>query len=336
MSGDGADFALRELAARGGDSAPLLDDLAFLRALNAHLAERFEHDWPARTASPPSLFMIGLPRSGTTLLMQVLCACLDVGYIDNVAARFWRAPLTGIRLSRAVLGRRRDRSWRSDHGKTPDPAGPHEFAYFWHWLLRMERMPPYDPDVDGRAIDWDLVRRVLDNVSDAFGAPTIHKAMHAGYHVARLAQALPDSLFIHVRRPLLDVAASLAAARVRYYGDLQAWWSLFTPDYEALRTAPWWRQIAAQVTWLARRQAQGLAAVDPARVVTVPYASLCAAPAAVAQDIATLLRVRTGRAVGRIGEPPAQFAPSVPAVTGEIRAQLARGLAELGTAGEGT
>jgi ABC-type oligopeptide transport system ATPase subunit len=45
-------------------------------------------------------FIVGLPRSGTTLLSQLLAYSLDAGYTTNFAARFWLAPVHGLRLGR--------------------------------------------------------------------------------------------------------------------------------------------------------------------------------------------------------------------------------------------
>jgi hypothetical protein len=60
------------------------------------------------------VFVLGVPRSGTTLTSQLLAYCLDAGYVNNAAARFWLAPVHGIRLARLIAGDRGERSFRSD------------------------------------------------------------------------------------------------------------------------------------------------------------------------------------------------------------------------------
>ncbi len=85
----------------------------------------------------PLIYVVSLPRSGGTLMGQLLCAQLDVGYISNLAARFWLRPSVGIALSSAVLGDdyRNRISFRSKSGRTPAVEDPNEFGYFWtHWL----------------------------------------------------------------------------------------------------------------------------------------------------------------------------------------------------------
>jgi hypothetical protein len=195
----------------------------------------------------------------------------------------------------------------------------------------MDGMPPYDPASERRRIDWDLVRRVLDNISATCGRPTIHKGMHAGYHIAAIAAALPDSGFVHLRRPALDVAASLAAARLHYYGSLDSWWSLYTPNFAHLRHEPWWRQIAAQVTWLERCHLQALSELPRQRVKTITYSALCADPLSVVSMVQALIADHCGVQVPQVGAAPASFAPSRPRIDAEMRDLLERGLAEIGS-----
>ena len=79
----------------------------------------------------PTIFIFGLPRSGTTLIYQLVSQCLDIGYINNLMARFWRAPIHGITLSQEVLLSNTSNSYESDLGRTNAPNAPHEFSYFW-------------------------------------------------------------------------------------------------------------------------------------------------------------------------------------------------------------
>ena len=51
--------------------------------------------WPRRHDRPlryPPIFIVGPPRSGTTLVYQALIEYLDVGYLSNFHGWFWGAP----------------------------------------------------------------------------------------------------------------------------------------------------------------------------------------------------------------------------------------------------
>ncbi|MCH8331709.1 MAG: hypothetical protein IH946_10110, partial [Bacteroidetes bacterium] len=170
-----------------------------------------------------------------------------VGYVNNLIAKFWLSPVTGITLSRIVLKNGNNTSFTSDFGKTRELFEPHEFGYFWiHWL-KMKDMPPYIPtDVESK-IDWDGLYQTLLNISDAFGKPFAFKALSPGHHIARFAEMLDKALFIYIERDPLDVGLSLYQARMEYYNDPAQWWSMFPPEYDALKDLPYWEQIAGQI-----------------------------------------------------------------------------------------
>ena len=40
-------------------------------------------------------FIVGLPRSGSTLLQQILISRYSVGYVSNIVGKFWGNPMVG-------------------------------------------------------------------------------------------------------------------------------------------------------------------------------------------------------------------------------------------------
>jgi len=120
-----------------------ISDEKFLYYLNEILAK--ETIPITKRKSYPIIFFFGLPRCGKTFFSQMLVHALDLGYPDNIIAKFWKSPYFGIRLSR-ILQRSFDKSisFTSDFGKTANLFDPHDFAYYWQWLLRMDHFP-YDP-----------------------------------------------------------------------------------------------------------------------------------------------------------------------------------------------
>ena len=87
----------------------------FLDDLNQRLAAAHDQELVERPELFPTLHVVGPPRSGTTLLMQLLAAHLEVGYINNLIAAFWRAPLYGIRLSKKLCPRPADTRFVSSY-----------------------------------------------------------------------------------------------------------------------------------------------------------------------------------------------------------------------------
>jgi Sulfotransferase family len=266
-------------------------DEAFLSAMSAALLP-IEREWYTDAQiEHPFVFVFGLPRGGTTLASQVLAHGLDVGYVSNIAARFWRAPVHGIRLSRIVLGGRRDSSFRSDYARTVEPADIHEFGYFWReWLCKQS----LDDIVECRqregSIDWDGLKRVLAAMQREMGRPIIAKNINGAYHINRLSEVLEQVIWVYVERDPVDAAISILDARRKYYGDPSVWWSYAPPDYDRLKNLRWDRQIAGQVHYLRRFYEEQIGQAERPNVIRLSFADLCAWPRRLPERVAELAR----------------------------------------------
>ena len=279
-------------------------DERFLQELNEDLQPRELALYEDHAIEHPFLFVVGLPRSGTTLLSQVLAYCLDAGYVNNFAARFWLAPVHGIRLARLIAGGRDAPSFESDYARTRTPLDIHEFGYFWrHWL----RKHSFEDVVHAREredeIDWPALRRTLANLQHEFRRPLVAKNMLGAYHIPRLRSELGPVLWVSIERDPLDVAVSILDARRKYYSDPSAWWSYVPVEYPLLRNLDHWRQIAGQVHYLTALYERAFAEVGPDAVVRVTYEQLTRDPASVLDAV----RARAAASYGadlQVREPP--------------------------------
>lgn len=208
-------------------------DEAFFAALNHALANV---PFPIKSPSPhaveslPIIYIVGAPRSGTTLLSQVLSRYLPVGYIDNLIARFWERPSVGIRLSQSLLGdsKRESIVFDSQHGVTTGIAGPHEFGYFWRKWLALDTSATHKlSNAEAAVIDRAGLRKVLlDEILGPFGKPVVFKNVICGFQAEILTHVHPASLFIWIRRNQEEVVRSILKCRMERYGRYDAWWSL--------------------------------------------------------------------------------------------------------------
>jgi hypothetical protein len=262
-------------------------DEGFLRALNAQLAPLEQELYVDCEIERPFVFVVGLPRSGTTLLSQVLAYGLDAGYVSNFTARFWLAPVLGLRLERIVLGSDRPAAFESDYARTADPREIHEFGYFWRHWLRKERFADVVASRElERAIDWAGLRRTLANVQRELGKPYVGKNMLGAYHMGTLGEVLEQVVWVLVERDALDAAVSILDARRKHYDDPRSWWSYVPLEYDQLAGLDEWEQIAGQVHYLSRMYDEELAALGDAGI-RVRYEDLCADPAAVLGEVST-------------------------------------------------
>jgi len=226
----------------------------------------------------PFVFVIGAPRSGTTVLAQVLAYCLNGGYICNLAARFWLAPVVGIRLAREILGESITPGFRSDYATTSGAEGIHEFGYFWRYWLRC----PTNADTPtGEGVNWGRLRLALANIQGEFGKAVIMKGVWPVYVAGQIAAILGGKVvWVNIERDPVDTCVSILEGR-RNRGNVDEWccgWVPPEPAFSELSQLEPYAQIAGQVVYWRRYYAE-------IAHHTVRLADLCADPMAVVEQV---------------------------------------------------
>ncbi len=259
---------------------------AFLAKLNRILAPHQEEDYIADLPERyPTVHVIGVPRSGTTLVTQLLAAHTNIGYINNLIAAFWKAPVYGIRLSAQVVPRNLGSSYQSEFGRTKGIHEPHEFGYFWSELLGYREMR----EEPGKSIDWGRVRLVLTNMTYAFKSPIVFKSFLLAWHIKEMQVVLPKTCWIHIHRDPIQNAVSLLHLRLGFLGSVDKWASLKPKEYEWLKDKPYWEQVVGQIYFLEKGYREKLRSVPAEQVLSISYEQLCNSPNSIIQRIQDML-----------------------------------------------
>lgn len=282
------------------------EDERFLEKLNGILGRHQEEDYQGNLEEIyPTLHIIGAPRSGTTPLLQLLATHLDIGYINNLIASFWQAPVYGIRLSKKLIPPGVPSCFQSDFGRTRGMHEPHEFGYFWSLILGYKELLEPESGFEER-IDWDRLRLILVNMTHAFGRPIIFKTFHLAWHVTRMQKVLPKTCFIRIRRDPLQNAASIFRMRKKFLGSAEKWASLKPAEYSWLKDEPYWRQVAGQVYYLEKSMTKQIREIGGHNILEVTYEDFCRNPKGILYQVKELL-ARNGNEVDLISEPPESF-----------------------------
>jgi hypothetical protein len=227
------------------------------------------------------VFIVGAPRSGSTLLYQLVVVRFDVAYLSNLHCRLHGAPSIVERLA----GRRIEppEVFSSDHGRTDGRAAPSECGPYWYRFFR--RSPQYVPleDADPGALR-DL-RASVRALGDAAGRPIVFKNLINSLRLEPLGAAFPEALFLVVQRDLADNVASILAARRTVVGDEAAWWSAEPPGADELRGQPPEAQAVGQVTAIHELIEGARQRLGPERFLDIAYEQLCADTHAVLAEI---------------------------------------------------
>jgi len=303
-----SDLLKTDYKKRHGSYAKDPDEEKFILKLNRVLQASESRQYQDYAIEFPHIFVIGLPRSATTLTSQLISNCFDTGYINNLAARFWLAPVYGIRLAKSVLKKNQYSSFQSDYARTESLSDIHEFGYFWmHWLLkdRMEgiiKAKEYE-----QRIDWSGLKTVLANIQHEFGKVMVYKNIYCSYHVKKLITILKKVIFVYVRRDPLDSAVSILQARRKYYSDLNTWWSYAPFEYNRIKALDHWHQIAGQVYYLKRYYDSLVKDFGTDRIIEVDYSDLCHSPINILEKIQVTLKQKFNCNLPIVNQPPRSF-----------------------------
>lgn len=306
-----------------------------LRILNDSLAAAHDQQLLDLPDEHATIHVIGAPRSGTTLAMQIIAASLDVGYINNLIASFWRAPAFGVRLSEKLLPGVRPTAFASDYGRTPGIGEPHEFGYFWSYLLDYAEMVEKSPAAEDQ-INWRRLQQQLTGIAHAFGKPVLFKSFLLAWHVRKFQQVSPKSLLVWIRRDPVDNALSLLKAREAQLGSIDKWISMQPAEYAWLRHESPAMQVAGQVYFIERAIERQLAKADANRMVVVSYRDLCEQPQQLVDEINSHL-AQLGSLAERLTSAPTRFSTRTKSFSdhslyGEVRAAFHRLEQEQGVA----
>lgn len=240
-----------------------------------------------RPAGSPQLFILGLPRSGTTLVYQYIVHRLHVAYFTNGVGRYPHSPCAITWLQHLFYGEYRS-DFRSHYGKVAHALGPREAGALWARFFDLEA---YCSQEQVSPQERELLRATIACVQGIYGgAPFVNKNVKHLLRIDPLAAIFPEACFLTIERDVRDVALSILRARHTQQKDPRQWWSVRPPNHAALGDLSAAEQVAGQISGLETRLAADLAAIDPARRIHCRYDDFCARP----EELITRLAERLG------------------------------------------
>ncbi|MDW2309497.1 sulfotransferase [Vibrio sp. 1075] len=251
----------------------------------------------------PTVGILGCPRSGTTLISQILAESQGFYYPNNLLNRFSYAPYIGCLIDkmltdeRLMLGRESnfdsvEVKFDSDIGKTRSYSGINEFFHFWRNYL-----PNHDPGhltlEELNKVDVKGLQRSLASMESISNKPFMSKAMMLQYNVEFFNNNIPSLFFLYIKRDPMYVMQSIVTSRRKFYpGDETIWWSVKPKEYDILKSLPFLQQIAGQVFFTELAIESQLKNVPEDRKLIIDYEDLCSHPEKFLQQLEVKLNQR--------------------------------------------
>ena len=287
---------------------PVAYTRAAARRLNHHVFDKldllFAPHFDSQFEHPP-IFIIGPPRSGSTLIIQVLTDALDVAYMSNFHDFLFGHPALAEFILKP-LGRKSVSNYTSSHGKTMGWREPAESGEFWYRFFR--RNPAYVPLDDADEAKLEGFRRSILALTRAAGRPVLFKNLYTTLRLEPLRHYLPEALFIWVRRDEFDNAISLLAARKKSNGNFAEWFSMEPPGVDEIKCLAPGGQVVEQIRsahTLIEREIQ-IGRLDRNRILTISYEKFCADVNSEIDRVQDFL-VRHGEHIARFYNVPPNF-----------------------------
>ncbi|MEA2060763.1 MAG: sulfotransferase [Thermodesulfobacteriota bacterium] len=215
------------------------------------------------------VFIIGAPRTGSTILYQTLTNLYDVLYINNTISKFYRNFFWFFGVSNAVFGAKPHNNFQSYHGNTKGLNSPGECGSFWYKWLPKDRHFIDCHDINFKSIEQ--IRLEISAVINYFGKPLVFKNLSAGQRIRLLIQCFPEAKFIFITRNPIYTAQSVVKAKQNLGLNDNEFWSIMPYNVKELKCLPWYEQIVKQIYFLEKQIVEDSCLIKNGHFFTIYY-----------------------------------------------------------------
>lgn len=240
-----------------------------------------------KPANHPIILVVGPPRSGTTLMYQVLSKCLDVAFPSNAASIFSRSPMLSSNWT-LRWSQKGPSAFQSYYGQTAGLSDCNDGFHLWNRWLGDDRYRPVTSLSDEEA---ESMRRFFNAWTQLAKRPFLNKNNRNTAAITLLASHLPSVRFVVINRNPINVAQSLLLARQRIQGSKAIGWGLNAGvDPDGISPT---ESVCRQVVAVESQMEAQLQTVDADYVYRISYEAFCEQPRLVVDGIARRFQVKT-------------------------------------------
>jgi hypothetical protein len=240
--------------------------------------KRWEQKYYDKYANMPlkhqPVFIIGAPRTGSTILYQTITNQLDVLYVDNLICRFDKSLFFGFWLSNKLFKQMAHDCFKSNHGDTSICGlhAPSECGSFWYrWLPTNRHFIDYD-DINGKMIKE--IKQEITTVINYFDKPLVFKNLNAGQRLRLLQKCFPDAKFVFIKREPIFTVQSILKAKRRLNMQDNEFWSVMPQNINDLQQLNGFEQIVKQIFYIQKQIIEDSKLYNKDNFLTLDYQEL--------------------------------------------------------------
>jgi hypothetical protein len=248
--------------------------------------------------------IVGLPRSGTTLVYELIVQAFMVGFLTRLYSYAYGAPNIATRI---VANKIRDpyARYSSNYGRISGRYAPAENSIFW------DRWVPEDP-VLGHFIPASFVKNssikeaniTLASMSAIAERPYVFKNIYMALALPAFLRLQPEAKILVVRRNIQSIVASVYKGRK----SRSAWWSIRPPFATEMDSRDIFEQTVFQCARSKQILDRAIGSMAASQYMIADYEHICEAP----QDFLDKVAAWTGTGFERRSNSviPERFRPS--------------------------
>ena len=234
------------------------------------------------------IFIISPPRAGSTLLYQLIATHFKVCYLSNLMMLFPSSPVLMAKLLAPVNGCNPPESFSSTYGETMGWRSPNQGRETWY------RWFPTDNSYVGSRVVLKHISKEIRNttalIQFAFDAPFVNKWPVNSGRLLPIAEALPEAMFIRVKRDPAFVAPSILHAKRTLLKNEIDWFSAKPRNHKEIKHKEPLEQVCEQVFYIERDIDCDSKIIGEENFMTVHYEELCKSPHRVMEEIANFYK----------------------------------------------
>jgi len=234
--------------------------------------EKVLFDAVSGSISPKTIFIVGAPRTGSTILYQLMISSFGLPFFSNITNELYsKTPIIGLAVQHGLsIGIKTENAY----GKTVGEFQPSEgSAILSEWFGGGH--PSQDKSfeiINGREHHFKQTLATVEHLYS--GVPLIIKNPWNCFRISYLAKALPEAKFIWIRRDIVAASVSDLNARISTKESPYAWNSATPSNVNELKKLLPSEQVLENQYEFNEAINASLSELDPSRKMEVWYEDL--------------------------------------------------------------